>query len=206
VDDRIAADPSFAEMYDRRYQRGDIVEVGQGWIPDHFNRSAFVVLGLSNIDDVTIVKQYMDRWFRAVTVTKTLNDTTNHIYEYNIAVVQTSVSGAELFNLAKDRFGDKLKEDITILDRSPTEINIRFEPLKNLNVIAGSVTVEHRIETVETKAKRLLYNLFRMIRRRKYRIALEDLPQGVKNSLRDDGYYITTSSNALGYLQNKSEM
>lgn len=202
IDEHAVNDYQFYEKYERRIKRGDLIEVGKQWIPNHFKRDTFVVLGLTNIDDPATVKQYLEPWRRSVTVAKITNDTTNHIYEYRITVNLTSISEAEKFDTVKDRFTHK--EDLSIVSRSSTEVVIRFEPLKYLNVIDGTTTVEKRIERVEEFGTSIINNLKRRLRNHRYYFDLAAMPQAIKNALRDDGYYTTTSSNALAYLKDKS--
>ena len=207
VEQRIETGHFSQQNYDKRYQKGDIVEVKENgfWI-DHltrsFDRTAFVVVQVTNATAEESM-DYMRKWRRDVTIQKTVNDTTNHIYEYIIAIVVTGTLGYELFDTVKDRWDDR-PPDISLVTKSTSGALLRLEPLKHPKVIAGKITPAERVAKVESKGKRLIRVLNRVIRKRKYNLLVDDLPQSIKNQLQSQGWVKVNKSQILNYLHNKS--
>ncbi len=173
----------FDRKHDARYQRGDIVEIrpdGYWSIEKHFDAKMFALLkvpGLSFED----AESYMERWHRDVSVTQTLNNAINYIYEYSCVLNRVSTLEEELFKSEEFTSLD-IMADVTMLSHNNLQATVRLEPLNNPKVKlfediiilpieeqAEYVTPEYRHEEFDVKGEIAAFQT--MLRKRKYNIS-----------------------------------
>lgn len=170
------------------YPSGTIVEAPS---PNSKFYAAIVTTG-----NYETAKQYAFPLEREFQYERTLNDTTNDIYEYRIYVESAiyNFRPGEYFNLPVDA---------SVLSKSTTEVNIRLLPLTHPNVISGELTAQERRDEFQSKAKSEIHNLERLLKRCRYRVQLENLPSGIKTELETNRWVSVTQAQLLPYLEDK---
>lgn len=212
IDRYQARNEHFLDKYNARYQRGDIVEIREDgfWANRGWGTHAFYLVKIPGLSK-TVAEKYMESWNRDVTITKVTNDTINHIYAYNIAVDRTSLSGAELFT-ARDFLVSHLPAWISVPTKTAESVTIQAEPLKapkckenptEAEIADGWRTPAELIQRFEQEGKDALSDFRKMIRRRKYHVLADDLPQALKDKLQNNEFIEITQAQAQDYLEDK---
>jgi len=147
--------------------------------------------------DYETAKQYAFPLYREFQYERTLNNTTEHIYEYRIWV-ETAIN-----NFRPGEYVH-LPVDASVINKSVTEINIRLLPLTHPRVISGEITALERRNDFQSRAREELHNLERFLLRCKYRIDLDSVPSGIMSQLQLVGKVSVTQAQLLPYLQDKS--
>lgn len=202
-------DDAEMDKYESRYQSGDIVQVYEdGTCSEQpAPNSKFFILKLPGVS-ISAAKNYLIPWKRRVTVARTLNNEEDGVFEYSATVIGESVSGDEYF---KARELIKKPMDVSVLEKNSTHLSLRLQPsiledyLNQNEEPSNWVTVDpiERRDLFEAKALSMIGKLRKILRNRRYRVALENLPQGVKDTLEQDRWYTSTWSAVQTYLVDK---
>ena len=187
----------FEDKCDNCHNYGDVVQVFE-WgrcteppSPD----SRFYIVKVSTGDYET-AKNRSEPIIREFQYERTLNDETNHIYEYRLWVE------LPFYNFKPSEY-IHLPVDASLLSKTATEINVRLLPLTHPSVISGEQTAIERRNQFQQQAKTEIHNLESMLRRHRYRIQLENLPPAIKTQLEADRWITVTQAQLLPYLEDK---
>ena len=205
VDAETLKDPIFPCKYQCRLQKGDPIEMKPNgfWI-DRWDSKfpTFVVIQVTDLSEEAGIK-YIRPWRREVSAQLISSDTENHIYDYRITVTPAGTSLADRFDDVRDIF-KSLPVDISLVSKSANEVVMRHQPLLHLGVIAGTRTVEDRIQRVRDEAKDIIGDFQQTIRAKRYMIDYLNTPIAIRNKLRDDGYIIVTRAQMQPYIIDKA--
>ena len=177
--------------FDSIYQKGDIVEISSK-ILAYTKHPALRILRV-NDRSYAQAQNYMNSWYRTFNATRTLNDIEGGRFEYSIEIIQTSVSGKELFQYAKEVI--KKPDWLEILSKSPSIIEIGFDG-----------TIERR-NKFEEKAEEYLIFLTRLIAKRRYYFDPATLPTQIINKFNsinwEDWLVVYDWNQVQSYLKDK---
>lgn len=173
-----------------RFIRGDIIQVYEnGRCTEQPSAdSKFVIIKIPDLS-YPVARSRCVEWVRSYTATITLDDPP--VYEYELTLTDLSVSGSELFDIVKEQFG-KLPPDIELLNKSSHSIEVRLTTDNPLRKIA-----------FQQNAKNFINELLCPIRRCRYRVDVENLPAGIKQTLQNDRWITVTWAQASPYIIDK---
>ena len=171
--------PEQRAKYDRRYQRGDLIEIVETL---NSEQSQFYVI---EVPDATLTQaeNYLSDWERDYSVNRTFYDG-DQTAEFSI-VLNNSHSNTDfsLGELVPDN------ENWTILNETPTRIDVRFtnyDPAKN---------DEYRLK-LEIKMEKL-------ISRRRYYFEASDLTSAQRQELQNTGKLTLSRSEVMAIIKDK---
>jgi hypothetical protein len=203
IDDFVAENEYWMDKYNARLQRGDIVEIQENgfWENRGWGIHAYWLLKVPDRTKAQAL-QFAQAWNRNFTKQRTLNNTTNHIYEYTVTLTQTSISGNELFK-ANELVQKTIPKDCSILSKSANQVSIRLEPLLNNQVIAGKITPIQRRDNFEEQTKDELSDLSKTIRRKRFHFLVDEMPASIKNKFLNNEFVSRNWSIVQPYLEDK---
>jgi hypothetical protein len=189
-----------------KFELGDICEVyPDGTCTEQPSPNNKRILLIVPDLDYEVAKTIHSAWEREYETLRVVNDTDNHIYEYTITLINTSVSGKELFNLIREEF-NRLPIDVSVMSKASTSIRLRLEPLLHPSVIRGEQTPLERRDEFQSRARDEIKDLMFPIARCRYKLDVMALPTAVRQQLQTDRWGTYTWAQVQPYIVDKKDL